>query len=661
MSKKMLQAAAGNVGESLYVEDVFSTYLYAANNSAQGNGNTQTINNGLDLSGEGGLVWIKKRGDDARSHVLMDTERGATKALSSNTTSAERTDYTGTDGSGTGAAFTSTGFTVGDRQEVNAGSGDDFASWTFRKAEKFFDVVTYTGNGTSTNDIAHNLGAVPAFVIIKRTDVAQEWVCSHVNLSNLQANYDLHLNDTGIAAQQGYASFQWNDTSIDVKKVTDTLANANASGGTYVAYLFASDAGGFGDDGSESIIKCGSYTGNATERSVTLGWEPQWVMIKNADNTDNWWMVDNMRGVPTGSEDALLKPNKSDDENSNADYIDFNSTGFTVKTAFGIANENGSKYIYIAIRRPMKTPESGTEVFNPVAYTGSGSARTLAFNNPIDTALLDWRSGANQEGANFVAHRLLDKYFAINNTAAAVDNVYFELDNSDGVYHPGSYYNSSGNNYVTWGLTRAKGFYDVVIGGGKSLSSEVLSHNLGVTPELVLIRGTEQYGNAVVSVNLSQWIGWAGDYNYYSNSGFISAWDSTTITTQQYVSNTTSPQSIMLFASLAGVSKVGTYSGNGSTKTIDCGFTAGARFVMLKRTDAGSNQGVTTSNWYIWDSARGISAGNDPYLTNSLSSTFTENNATDSIDPHSSGFILNQNATTDVNKSGASYIYLAIA
>ena len=54
-NKKLLQAAAGNAGESLYVEDVFSTYLY------EGNGSTQSIDNGIDLDGEGGMVWTKWR------------------------------------------------------------------------------------------------------------------------------------------------------------------------------------------------------------------------------------------------------------------------------------------------------------------------------------------------------------------------------------------------------------------------------------------------------------------------------------------------------------------------------------------------------------------------------------------------------------------------
>jgi hypothetical protein len=132
--KKLLQAAAGNAGESLYVEDVFSTYLYT------GNGSTQTITNGIDLDGEGGLVWIKSL-PDTYGHRLIDTERGVLKVLESYDTTAEATQ------AGSLTAFNSNGFSVGNAGHTNF-SGNSFASWTFRKAEKFFDVVTYTGDGT---------------------------------------------------------------------------------------------------------------------------------------------------------------------------------------------------------------------------------------------------------------------------------------------------------------------------------------------------------------------------------------------------------------------------------------------------------------------------------------------------------------------------------
>ena len=107
-----------------------------------------------------------------------------------------------------------------------------------------------------------------------------------------------------------------------------------------------------------------------------------------------------------------------------------------------------------------------------------------------------------------------------------------------------------------------------------------------------------------------------------------------------------------LFATLAGISKVGSYTGNGSSLTINCGFTTGARFILIKRTDS-------TGDWYMWDTVRGIIAGNDPHL--SLNTTAAEVTSDDSIDPDTSGFIVNQLAATNVNVTSATYIFLAYA
>ena len=106
------------------------------------------------------------------------------------------------------------------------------------------------------------------------------------------------------------------------------------------------------------------------------------------------------------------------------------------------------------------------------------------------------------------------------------------------------------------------------------------------------------------------------------------------------------------FASLPGISKVGSYTGNGSNQTINCGFTTGARFILIKRTDS-------TGDWYIWDTARGIVSANDPHL--SLNTTAAEVATDDSVDPDASGFIVNQVAATNINVSGGQYIFLSIA
>ena len=184
-NKKLLQAAAGNAGESLYVEDVFSTYLYTGNNS------TQTINNGIDLDGEGGLVWIKERaGSGNEGHRILDTERGPTKILRSDSTGENSTIDGGFDN------FTSTGFTLkaDNGWSINSASPATYASWTFRKAEKFFDIVTYTGNNEVAQYVNHNLGVTPAVIILKSLDLAGKWYVWHKDLTS--ASYSLRLNTT---------------------------------------------------------------------------------------------------------------------------------------------------------------------------------------------------------------------------------------------------------------------------------------------------------------------------------------------------------------------------------------------------------------------------------------------------------------------------------
>jgi hypothetical protein len=107
-----------------------------------------------------------------------------------------------------------------------------------------------------------------------------------------------------------------------------------------------------------------------------------------------------------------------------------------------------------------------------------------------------------------------------------------------------------------------------------------------------------------------------------------------------------------LFATCPGVSKVGSYTGTGTTLNVDCGFTNGARFVLIKRTDS-------TGDWFVWDTARGIVSGNDSYLL--LNSTAAEVTNTDYIDPLSSGFQISSTAPAAINASGGSYIYLSVA
>ena len=84
-TKTVMSQAANTQGTPLDIPDVFSTYLYKGTGTSANS--TQTVTNGIDLGGEGGLVWIKDR--YTKSHFLFDTERGAWNDLNTDNTDAQ--------------------------------------------------------------------------------------------------------------------------------------------------------------------------------------------------------------------------------------------------------------------------------------------------------------------------------------------------------------------------------------------------------------------------------------------------------------------------------------------------------------------------------------------------------------------------------------------
>ena len=147
-------AAAG--ADPVDISEVFSTHVYVGDGS-----NGTDIVNGIDLSGEGGLVWRKKRssGGTVDDNVFVDTERGKTKFLLANSNAGEVTS------SNSITSFNNNGFTIVDNNSYGQNLYEkNYVSWTFRKASKFFDVVTYTGDGSTTKTLSHSLGSTPAMI-----------------------------------------------------------------------------------------------------------------------------------------------------------------------------------------------------------------------------------------------------------------------------------------------------------------------------------------------------------------------------------------------------------------------------------------------------------------------------------------------------------------
>ena len=329
-------------GTTNFVNNSFATTLYTGTSA------TQTITNGLDLSGDGGLVWIKSRGGNyAQDHSLIDTARGATTALSSSTTGGNSTqEYS----FGTGGSFNNNGFTiVSTNNQVNTSSADagPYVAWAFKKQAKFFDIVTYTGDGNDNRTVNHNLGSSPGTVIVKRLDAADSWLVLHRSLPN--NNLLLNLTVAG--------------SSLRIKSMDSTTftlgtnAQINGSGSTYVAYIFGHDTA------SDSLIQCGSYTGNgaADGPEVNLGWSPQWILVKNADTAYGWIILDTARGIAASPPTAnVLFANTSAAEDPAGNRMHFTSTGFKITTSSFDYNKSGDNFIYMAIRGDAATDSAIT-------------------------------------------------------------------------------------------------------------------------------------------------------------------------------------------------------------------------------------------------------------------------------------------------------------
>jgi hypothetical protein len=211
---------------------------------------------------------------------------------------------------------------------------------------------------------------------------------------------------------------------------------------------------------------------------------------------------------------------------------------------------------------------------------------------------------------------------------------------------------------IQWMFKRATGFMDVVAYTGTGVA-KTEAHNLGVVPELMLVKRRDTaYPGRVYAASIGNTKGLA----LFTGSGEAAeftetSWNSTTPSNSLFslgnpatVNASGSTYIAYLFATLAGVSKVGSYTGTGADLNVDCGFSAGARFALIKRTDA-------AGNWFVYDSVRGIVAGADPYLN--MNSTAAEDSTNDDIDPLSSGFSIPSGS--NVNTNGGTYIYLAIA
>ena len=415
----------------------------------------------------------------------------------------------------------------------------------------------------------------------------------------------------------------------------------------------------FGENEDQNVIKCGSYIGNGTDPGpeIFLGWEPSWIMLKRVDSSGDWAIFDIMRGIPTGGSDKYLRPNLSNDAATAGQTIELTPTGFKLRYGQTISNVNNAEMVYVAIRRSDgyvgKPPALGTDVF---AIDQGNSSATQMFTSgfPVDFATEKfYTTGSYNWGAT--SRLTAETYLYLNTTAAEVSYSSFTFDQMDG-WGANSSWDSTAISYM-W--KRHAGF-DVVTWSGTN-SSVVRRHNLGKTPEMIWFKSRNSTRNWRVyhiglnggtnpedyAINLNQDDPESSNTNYMTSTAptathFVSGNDDDTNGSgKTYIA--------MLFASVDGISKVGYYTGNGSTQTITTGFQP--RFVIIRRTDGSED------HWVVLDTTRGWASGDDKVLK--LNSTDAQGTSEDMGVPTSTGFSLTSNGW--VNYNTGNFIYYAHA
>jgi len=655
--------------EALYTEEYctptivpsehFNTVLYTGTNSS------------LPITGLGfqpDLVWIKNRTGTVDHHSWIDSVRGKNSQLFSNLTNGENTFTDQLD------SFDSDGFTVGtgfvgtEAGRLTNKSGEEYVAWNFKaggaavtntdgtitsqvsaNTEAGFSIVSYTGNGVSGATVGHGLDVAPSVMIFKRTNATESWNVWHSSIPT-KVGF-LNLTDAFI----NYSVLGSNSTQITLNNGTGHNASA-----PYIAYCFAE---------VEGFSSFGSYVGTgASGNTIITGFEPAFVMIKRTDSTGNWFMLDNKRDN-TNPNNLFLLANASDSEKDlqvtdALDFVNFLENGFEVLNGGAFCNASGGSYIYMAFAADPTTVEPTLEdSFNTVTYTGNGGTQSVT-SVGFQPDLVWFK---NRDTTNY--HQLLDSirgagnrlFSNITNAESFASDTLQSFDPNGFTVGSDNDVNGSGYGIVAWCWKGAElpainsnGSIPSVVSANPAAGFSIVSytangtdgasvgHGLGSAPKMIIYKGRNAVGDWIV---LTTAIDGSADYLFLNTTAAKGDYPSNYIPTDNLFYSISSSSTLQFiaycFAEVAGFSKFGSYSGNGSTQSINVGFEPA--FVMLKRTNA-------TSDWAIADNKR----TDGELLANKSDFERIENTP----DFDSNGFTM---TSVRYNGIGEDWIYMAFA
>jgi hypothetical protein len=335
---------------------------------------------------------------------------------------------------------------------------------------------------------------------------------------------------------------------------------------------------------------------------------------------------------------------------------------------------------------PEPTIAKGGEHFNAVLYTGNGGTQSITgVGFSPDFVWMKGRNEVNNHGAfDTVRGPSLALRPNITNAESTTNGI--NAFNSDGFSFGGSGFNSSGVNYVAWNwrgsdsaaVTNTAGSITSTVsanptagfsivtytGNGLTSATQTIGHGLGARPAFIITKkrssGTDYNWScwhqglfdSTWGQNVGIWLNSTSGQNAAMWAG-VSNFSSTVFSPADLLYNNENGAAYVnyVFSEVAGYSRFGRYTGNGSSNGpfVFCGFRP--RFLLLKRSSA-------EGSWYIYDTVRDtFNVANKRIIPNAENAESSDINTVDFV---SNGFKLRDD-TFVWNESGSTYIFAAFA
>ena len=272
------------------------------------------------------------------------------------------------------------------------------------------------------------------------------------------------------------------------------------------------------------------YTGNGSTQSISsVGFQPDWLWIKNRDGTNNHILQDAVRGATKS-----LESDGTGAETTSATRVtSFDSDGFSIGSA-GTNNTNTNNYVSWNWKangagssntdgsiNTTYTSANTTSGFSISTYTGTGSNATIGHGlNSAPSVVICKQLNATQQWINYHKAIGATKYLHLNasDASATSSTVWNDTDPTSSVFSVGTAVNcnGSGNTYVAYCFAEKKGFskFGSYTGNGNADGAFIYT---GFKPAFIMIKRTDSSASWVMFD--SKRLGYnVANYQLYANS-----------------------------------------------------------------------------------------------------------------------------------------------